>query len=368
MKIVPVKLLETHYDIIIGENALANSHKYIPGVIPGNKILVITTGNIYKKYGAKLWGSLKKTRKAIIFHLIPDGEVYKNQKYLFYLLNMMSKTRLQRDCGIIAFGGGVIGDLTGFAASIYMRGIKFVQCPTTLLAQVDASIGGKTAVDYYGVKNLIGSFYQPNLVLTDISVLKTLDKRQFRTGLAEIIKHGIILDPKLFNYLELNLDKALNRNPKILLTIIARSCEIKAGIVSKDEKESGIRMWLNYGHTFGHALESYFKYKIVTHGEAVAYGMRLASLVSLRLNLCGPEVVARQYDLLKRAGLFRKVPHFELNEIYQKMFLDKKARNGGIQFVLTRKIGLVSIHKSVSKSVLFSALNQLQNELRENYN
>ncbi len=367
MKKITVNINKNKYNILIQKDILRYAHKYMPHVIFSDKLLILSTHNIYKKHGYKLLKSLKKIGKKIYVYLIPDGEIFKNQKYLFSVLNKMSELGFQRDSCLIALGGGVIGDLGGFAASIYMRGIEFVQCPTTLLAQVDASIGGKTAVDFYGIKNLIGSFYQPKMVLADTKVINTLTERQFRTGLAEIIKHGIVLDPKLFCYLEKNLKVVLKRNPIIMQTVIARSCKIKALIVSEDEKEVGKRMWLNYGHTLGHALEAYYGYQLLTHGEAVAYGIRFASLLSIHMRLCDSTVVARQYDLLKRAGLFRKVPAFDKNKIYQKMFLDKKSRKGGIQFVLTRKIGLVSIQENVPKPVVFSALNQLQAEASENH-
>ena len=269
----------------------------------------------------------------------------------------------QKDSCLIALGGGVIGDLGGLASSIYMRGINFVQCPTTLLAQVDASIGGKTAIDFQGVKNLIGSFYQPKIVLIDPLVLKSLNQRQLRTGLAEVIKYGIICDPYLFKVIEKNLPLILEFDLEFLTFIIWRSCLIKAQIVSKDEQENGKRAWLNYGHTIGHALEAYYGYTKLTHGEAIAYGMWGASLISKSLGLCSATTVQRQYDLLKRTGLFKQLPSFQNESLWKKMLLDKKSRSGQIQFILTRKIGLVTIQKNVLKSIIFSALSYLRAEI-----
>jgi 3-dehydroquinate synthetase len=241
-----------------------------------------------------------------------------------------------------------------------MRGIQFVQCPTTLLAQVDAGIGGKTAIDFKNIKNLVGAFYQPKVVLADTSVLKSLSDRQLRTGLAEVIKYGVIQDPALFRVLEERLDDVLGKDTKLLTELVRRSCQIKAKIVAADEKESGQRAWLNYGHTLGHALEAYFNYDALTHGEAISYGMWFAGLLSYRLGLCDAASVDRQIRLLRRAGLFRPIPRFNEQKVYEKMTLDKKAKNGQIQFILTRKIGLVSIQKSVPRSVVFSTLRQLQ--------
>jgi 3-dehydroquinate synthase len=246
-----------------------------------------------------------------------------------------------------------------------MRGIDYLQCPTTLLAQVDASVGGKTAVDYQGIKNLIGAFHQPKTVLIDTTPLKTLTDRQFKTGLAEVIKYGAIQDENLFEKIERCLPEILKREPAVLNAIIFESCRIKAEIVSADEKESGKRAWLNYGHTLGHALESYYRYKILTHGEAVAYGMLFASMLSFRLGICSGSVLTRQRDLFLRTGLFPKLPAFEPREIYNKMLLDKKARKGQILFVLTRKIGLVTIQKNIPQQIILSALNHLRAEASE---
>jgi 3-dehydroquinate synthase len=362
IKRINLKLGSRSYDICIGNGILKHSGVLIKSACTSKKYFVLTVDSVFKKYGTILSRSLK--RFGFIVHVFPisDGEIQKNENTLFLILKKMAQLRLQRDCCLVTLGGGVVGDIGGFAASIYMRGINFVQCPTTFLAQVDASIGGKTGVDFYGIKNLIGSFYQPKLVLIDPEVLKTLNDRQFRTGLAEVIKYGMIKDPKMFEKIEKNLQAILEKNPTALLSLISKSCQIKAEIVSGDEREEGERAWLNYGHTLGHALESYFGYRFLTHGEAVAYGMWFAALLSLKMKLCTESTFRRQVELLKKVDLLQRLPRFSIQKVYEKMLLDKKARSGKIQFVLTRKIGLVTIQKNVPRSFILSALNQLQAE------
>jgi 3-dehydroquinate synthase len=364
-KQVNVRLGSRSYGIHIENGSLNRGGEWIKLATGSKRFLLLSTRPVFKTYGKPFLKSFKKIGARVHPLLVPDGESSKSKKTLFFILNKMASLGFQKDCCLVTLGGGVIGDLGGLAASLYMRGIDFIQCPTTLLAQVDASVGGKTAIDFAGIKNLIGAFYQPKLVLIDPSVLKTLSERQFKTGLAEIIKYGVIKDAGLFKRVENNLSNVLKRDPKILFSIISRSCAIKAEIVSADERESGKRAWLNYGHTLGHALESYFHYRVLTHGEAIAYGMWFASLLSSRLGICSEYFVQTQYLLLKNAGLFRKLPRFNPEKIYEKMFLDKKARNGRIQFVLTRKMGLVTIQKNIPRSIILSALTQLQAEASE---
>jgi 3-dehydroquinate synthase len=364
-KNIKVKLSERSYEIFIQDNLLNKCGPVIKKIIRSKKIAVLSNPLVFKNYGKYLVKSLKNVglKSSLIF--ISNGENYKNENSLFYILKKLARNGFQRDSCLLALGGGVIGDLGGLASSIYMRGIDFVQCPTTLLAQVDASIGGKTAIDFEGVKNLIGTFYQPRVVIIDPIVLKTLDERQFKTGLAEVIKYSVIRDKKMFEYIENNIDAILNKDQRKLHFLISKSCDIKASIISKDEKENGRRAWLNYGHTLGHALESYYKFRVLTHGEAISYGMWFASLLSLRLGLCSNNVLKRQVLLFKKIGLLQKLPHFDPRGVYQRMFLDKKVRNGLIHFVLTRKIGLVTIQKNIQQSIVLSALAQFQFEVRE---
>jgi 3-dehydroquinate synthase len=362
---IDLKLKENSYRIYIQNGLLANAGNVLKLISASKKILVLSVPFVFKHHGHLFCSNLRKSGAKVYPMLIPDGEIWKNEVTLFSILKKMSNLGFQRDCCLVSLGGGVVGDIGGLAASIYMRGINFIQCPTTLLAQVDASVGGKTAIDFNGIKNLIGTFYQPKTVLIDPLVLKTMDERKIRTGLAEIIKYGIIYDKKLFESIEKNIDLILSMKIDFLLRLIKRSCEIKAEIVSGDEKEKGKRAWLNYGHTLGHALESYYGYDLLTHGEAIAYGMVYAALLSVRLKLCGKSVAQRQIELLKRCGLLRKLPKFDSGAIYRKMLLDKKAKSGKIQFVLTRKIGLVTIRKNVPPSIIFSVLTQFQAEIRK---
>jgi 3-dehydroquinate synthase len=360
MKPIHINLGLRSYEVHVEHGLLKKAGPIVRSVCSSDRIMILSTQTVYRLYGKTLFKSLHSKGFKVYPFLIPDGERYKNEITLFKVLHQMTRLSFQRGSCLLALGGGVVGDLGGFAASIYMRGIQFVQCPTTFLAQVDAGIGGKTAIDFNGIKNLIGSFYQPKVVLADTSVLKTLSDRQMRTGLAEVIKYAVILDKKMFKCLESQLDVVLNREPKILAKLIKRSCQIKAQIVSEDEREGGKRVWLNYGHTLGHALEAYFNYDVLTHGEAVAYGMMFAARLSVKLGICEEAVAYRQIILLRKAGLFSPLRRFKLEKVYEKMLLDKKSKNGQIQFVLTRKIGLVTIRKNVPRSIVFSILRQLQ--------
>jgi len=361
-KQIKVRLGNRSYDIFIGDNTLRDFGTLLKKTLEVHNFALLSSPFLFREYGRSINTQLKKRGVRCQPILIRDGESKKNEKNLFIILKKMAQMGLQRDSGLIALGGGVIGDLGGLAASIYMRGIHFVQFPTTLLAQVDASVGGKTAIDFYGVKNLVGTFYQPDFVFIDPMVLRTLDDRQMRTGLAEIIKYGVIRDEKLFERIEKNIESFTDKKFEFLSSLISRSCQIKADIVSADEKETGNRAWLNYGHTLGHALESFYNYRVLTHGEAIAHGMHFAAILSSRLGFCHRSVVQRQFQLLKKSGLMRPLPRFSPAALYRKMLLDKKARKGKIQFVLTRKIGLVTIQKNIPRSTIFSVLNHFQVE------
>lgn len=329
------------------------------------KVAIVTSPTLFRLYGKGLSKALAGSGIPNERIFINDSEAQKNEKTLFAILKKMADIGLHRDSGLVALGGGVIGDLTGLAASLYMRGIPYVQFPTTLLAQVDASIGGKTAIDFGGVKNLIGTFHQPKAVLIDPRALQTLPERQFVSGLAEVVKYGVIKDARFFRFLEMNAQDILKREPRKLESIIVHSARIKAEIVSEDEREGNLRAILNYGHTLGHALESYFDYGLLTHGEAVAYGMWFAGSLSQLLGLCSKAVVDRQVALLDRLGLFKKMPKLNNKRILKKIALDKKSKGGKIQFILTRKIGLVTIRKNIPQSTILSALNRLQAEASE---
>ena len=365
IKKIKVNLGNRSYPIFIQDNLLNNCGPTLKEHTRSKKIAILSNSTVFKICGKSFLKSLKKVCLKPITIFVLDGEKNKSEGSLLHILKKMALNGFQRDSCLLALGGGVVGDLGGLAASIYMRGIDFIQCPTTFLAQVDSSIGGKTAIDFVGIKNLVGTFHQPKAIFTDPSLLKTLTERQFATGLAEVIKYGVIQDEKMFDFIEKNIDIILARNQKTLFYLISKSCEIKANIISQDEKENGRRAWLNYGHTLGHALESYYRYEVLTHGEAISYGMWFATLLSSRLGLCSKDVLNRQVELFKKAELLPILPYFNPQKVYQKMLLDKKARNGRIQFILTRKIGLVTIQKNVKQSTILSALTQLQAEASE---
>ncbi len=357
---IRVGLGSRSYPILVGNGLLERCASHLGRVTRARHMVLLSTARIHRLHGSPLIRQAKRTGAKVSVLLVPDGEARKNERTLFSILRGMARSGIQRDGALLVLGGGVLGDLGGMAASLYMRGIDVIQCPTTLLAQTDAAIGGKTAVDFAGIKNLVGTFHQPKAVLSDPLTLRTLAPRHFRTGLAEVIKHGIIRDSRLFADIECNLDRILNREPGILQDLVARSSRVKAEVVSVDERESGLRAVLNYGHTLGHALEAVTGYRAYTHGQAVAIGMVFASRLSLRLGLCSNEVARRQEDLLRRAGLLGSLPRATAERIYRRMLLDKKAKGGRILFVLTRKIGVVTILSNVPKTTVFGVLNQLR--------
>ena len=302
--------------------------------------LAVTSKTVHGLYGDKFSVFLKKCGiENFDFIVLPDGESTKSLKYLSDIHDRLIDKRMERSDYIIAFGGGVIGDLAGFAAATYLRGINFVQVPTTLLADVDSSVGGKTGIDHPKGKNLIGSFYQPRAVLIDVNLLKTLNKRESANGFAEVIKYGASLDANFFTYLESNYKKILAYDEESLIRIIERSCLIKADIVNKDEKESGLRSVLNFGHSLGHAVETLYNYENIKHGEAIAVGMVFAAKLSKHLGLCGEEDVNRIKNLIINSGLPADIPDFTPEQYINAMKLDKKVADKQIKFVLIKSIG-----------------------------
>ncbi|MGC8555118.1 MAG: 3-dehydroquinate synthase [Candidatus Acidulodesulfobacterium sp.] len=302
--------------------------------------LTVTTKTVHGLYGDKFSAFLKKCGiENFDFIILPDGESAKSLKYLSDIHDRLIDKRMERSDYIIALGGGVAGDLAGFAAATYLRGINFIQVPTTLLADVDSSVGGKTGIDHPKGKNLIGSFYQPKAVLIDVDLLKTLDKRELANGFAEVIKYGAALDADFFSYLESNYKKILAYDEESLIHIIERSCSIKADIVNKDEKESGLRSVLNFGHSLGHAIETLYNYENIKHGEAIAIGMVFAAKLSKHLGLCGEEDADRIKNLIINSGLPADIPDFTPEQYVNAMKLDKKVADKQIKFVLIKGIG-----------------------------
>lgn len=330
------------------------------GRLKPKRVFLLIARCLHQPLGVRLSRFFKKNSLQTKVFAWNDAEARKNPKELFSILRAMAAFRMRRDDFLVAAGGGVVTDVGALAAALYMRGIRLGLVPTTLLAQVDAALGGKTAVDFYGVKNLIGTFYQPEAVWVDPVVLRSLPERQIRSGMAEVIKYGVIRDAAFFRELEEAPARREEISWKTWAKWIQRSLEIKASIVERDEQESGLRAILNFGHTFGHALEAALNYRFLTHGEAVAYGMAAAARLAHHLKFCTGQLPQRLENLLFRWKLLRpfSVPNASL--LYKKMVWDKKARSEGIRLILTRRIGLVTITSGLSKSHVFWALHQIR--------
>ncbi len=289
--------------------------------------------------------------------ILPDGEEYKNQHSLFTIYDSLIQNRHHRDTTIIALGGGVVGDIAGFAAATYQRGVQYIQIPTTLLAQIDASVGGKTAINHPSGKNLIGSFYQPKAVIIDLNTLNTLPEREFRSGLAEMIKYGLLSGGLFLQQLNKALDQGLTAESAELPQLIAQCCQIKADIVGNDEKEHGQRALLNLGHTFAHALEAYTHYQRWLHGEAVAIGLYCAAVLSCKMGLLAPSVVELVERMLFLAGLPHKIPQsVDLMQLTDLMGLDKKIKNNNLRFVVIKKPGECYLDDKVTEDCLHNTL------------
>ena len=340
--ILNVELGERSYPIAIGPNllgdgALLNRH------IDGGKAAIVTNTTVAPLYLERVAGALRAQGREVVEIVLPDGEEYKNWESLNLVYDALLQNRCDRKTTLVALGGGVIGDLTGFAASSYMRGVPFVQLPTTLLSQVDSSVGGKTGINHPLGKNMIGAFYQPRAVIADTATLDTLPPRELSAGLAEVIKHGAILDADYFAWIEQNIGKLVAREPQAMAYAIARSCEIKAEVVRKDEREGGLRAVLNFGHTFGHAIESGLGYGNWLHGEAVGCGMVMAADLSARLGLVDAATVERVRALVAAAGLPTVAPDLGAERWIELMSVDKKNEGGAIKFILLKPLGSPSI-------------------------
>jgi 3-dehydroquinate synthase len=331
-----VALGERSYPILIGPGLL-KEHSVLEECIPAHDVLLVSNTVVAPLYAERLTQALSGRR--VVTAILPDGETHKTLATVARLLDVLIANRLGRDAAVVALGGGVVGDIAGFAAACYQRGIPYVQAPTTLLAQVDSSVGGKTGVNHPGGKNLIGAFYQPVAVLSDTSTLETLPPREMRAGLAEIIKYGLIADATLYEWLEANIGRLLAHDAPALAHAIRRSCEIKAEIVAGDEREEGERALLNLGHTFGHALESATAYERWLHGEAVGAGLLMAASLSQACGTLRPEVVERLRGLLERTGLPTAAREVPAQAVLEHMKIDKKVKAGRIRLVLLHGVG-----------------------------
>ena len=359
MRTVNVSLGNRSYAVKIGSGLLARLGNECARLKLGNRCAIISDRNVAPRYGKAARLALSNAGFDSVLITVPAGETAKSLKSVQACHDQLAAHRLERKSFIVALGGGVVGDLAGFVAATYLRGIAFVQAPTTLLAQVDSSVGGKVGVNLKAGKNLVGAFYQPRLVLCDLDTLRTLPMREYRAGLAEVIKYGIIRDANLFKRLERDMPKLLRREPNTLSEIIARCCEIKADVVGQDETESGLRAILNFGHTIGHALEAISHYGKYLHGEAISIGqIAAAELSAMASGLAAPDV-ERIRNLFKRAGLPTQVrlSAGQREKLFAAMRLDKKVSGGEIKFVLAERIGKVAWGRKVPVALIERTLN-----------
>lgn len=358
MQTYTVALGDRAYPIHIGAGLLSNMDLVLPH-LPQKRIALITNEVVAPLYLDMVRGALESAGVKVVTVVIPDGEKYKQWETLNKVYDQLLAARCERGTTIVALGGGVVGDVSGFAAATYQRGAPFIQMPTTLLAQVDSSIGGKTAINHPLGKNMIGAFYQPKVVISDMQTLLTLPDRELKAGLAEIIKHGLISDAEFFAWLENNVERILARDMEALTHAVFRSCEIKGAVVVRDETEQGDRALLNFGHTFGHAIENGMGYGSWLHGEAVAAGMALASDLSMQLGMLQSADTGRIRKLLLRAGLPVEVTGISREKMRDLMSLDKKSRDGNLRFILLERIGSAVIRADVPAVSLDRTLAQV---------
>lgn len=353
MQSLTVHLDKRSYPIHVGAGILERAGELLGEVGLRGKVAIVTNPMVAQLYLDAAHDALIRAGFEVTPVLVPDGEEHKNLESLEIIYDHLIAARMERQSCIVALGGGVIGDLAGFAAATYLRGIPYVQVPTSLLAQVDSSVGGKTAVNRQDGKNLIGAFYQPKLVLIDIAVLRSLPRRELIAGLAEVIKYGIIEDPALFSVLEHGLENIIGLNQEVLTQIVATSCAIKARVVEADEREEDYRAVLNFGHTIGHALEAATGYRRFLHGEAVAVGMVKATGLSARFGLCDAETLDSVTALVRRAGLPVDIPsEISPQDLIQAMEVDKKVAGGKIKFVMCAGIGKTRFRRLTPEEIL----------------
>lgn len=356
-----VELDERSYDIRFYNDDIDQMARDIKPFCP-EKTLIITNETIWRNHGEKLADAFEKAQIVFYVWKMQDGEKFKTLPSASDAFDYLVQNKFSRKSCVIGFGGGVVGDLAGFVAATFMRGVNFIQIPTTVVSMVDSSVGGKTGVDHPLGKNLIGAFYQPKLVAVNTPYLKTLDEYNIQGGFAEVLKYGVIRDAEFFAWLEENIDKAMALEPEAITHVVRTSCAIKADVVSKDEREDGLRAILNYGHTFGHAIESLGEYKEKQfHGQAVAVGMAIAADVAVKMDLMAEEDRDRICKLIEKANLPQHLdPLMNPEEIYERMFSDKKVSGGKIWFVIPRKIGEVELRSDIPKELVFEILKSRQ--------
>ncbi|MBC5796413.1 3-dehydroquinate synthase [Sphaerospermopsis sp. LEGE 00249] len=360
--VIKVDIPENSYEISVAPGSLDQLGEQMTGLKLGKKVLLVSNPMIFKHYGERAIASLKNVGFDVVHYNLPPGERYKTLNSIQKIYDVALEHRLERSSTMVALGGGVVGDMTGFAAATWLRGINVVQVPTSLLAMVDSSVGGKTGVNHPQGKNLIGAFHQPSLVLIDPEVLKTLPAAEFRAGMAEVIKYGVIWDAELFTQLEASkhLDQLRYVKSDLINYILTHSCQAKADVVSQDEKESGLRAILNYGHTIGHAVESLTNYRLLKHGEAVGIGMIAAGEIAVKLGLWQKADTERQNALIQKAGLPTKLPAgLDIAAIIDALQLDKKVKSGKVRFVLPTQIGAVKVTDEVPTDTMRQVLEEM---------
>jgi 3-dehydroquinate synthase len=350
-KTIRVRSAAGEYAVLCGAGILRDAAGEIAKLGEFSSVHVLTSPKVWHAVGKTVKGAIPHDAPQNV-HLFDDAETKKNMRTVELLCRKLTRAGADRKSLMIAVGGGVVGDVAGFVAASYLRGVALVHVPTTLVAQVDSSIGGKTGVNLPEGKNLVGAFYAPRLVLIDTDLLRTLPERQFRSGIAEVIKYGVIADAELFTYLEQNMEKLLRKDREALEYVTPRCVEIKAEVVSRDERESGLREILNFGHTFGHALESVTKYRRYLHGEAVAWGMIAASLLGRELGTTGADDVMRVVALIRRMGKMPDWPRVTPKILVAAMVADKKTRAGKLRFVLASRIGEAHSSEAVPMDAL----------------
>jgi 3-dehydroquinate synthase len=355
MQTVSVGLGDRSYPIHVGKGLLARTELLLPH-LSQPRVAIVSNSTIAPLYLKPLCKALEHAGIEIVQAIVPDGEEHKNWQTLNAIFDVLLSRRVERKTTVLALGGGVVGDLAGFAAASYQRGVPFIQLPTTLLAQVDSSVGGKTAINHPLGKNMIGAFYQPKLVLGDIATLDTLPERELSAGLAEVIKYGLIMDLPFLDWLETNIAKLRARDPEALIHAVVRSCENKAKVVAADERESGERALLNLGHTFGHAIEVGLGFGTWLHGEAVAAGTLLAAELSRRMGMLDAADVKRIESLMQRAGLPTEAPDLGRERYLELMGHDKKVENGKLRLVLLESLGKAVVTADFSREDLHGVL------------
>ena len=358
---IHVDLGKNSYLINIDRATLSKFGSIAKSYLSLSKVAIVTNNIVNSLYGDILKNSLQSIDVEAIVIEIPDGEDHKSLQGAMKIFDALVENRITRQSVIIALGGGVIGDLSGFVSATFMRGVPFIQIPTTLLAQVDSSIGGKTAINHPKAKNLIGAFHQPRFVFIDVEVLKTLPERELKAGLVEVIKHGMIMDSELFYYVEDNLQEILSVDSQSIEQIVARSCKDKATIVEKDEKEQNLRVILNYGHTIGHGIETVTNYSVYRHGEAISIGMAVASKIAVNMGIMRDEIADRQNRLLAKCGLPITFPDLDVDTVLDAIHLDKKTNeNGRPRFVLPKDIGEAIIVENVTDDQIRNAIMEMK--------